>query len=254
MSNLFYINTHHTSLITHHSIAGSLMRKVALTIRLLYRIMAIGLFCIFASTNDVSAAESLVKVVQNGILKGNIAMRFQAGEIFTDKVIKFLSRGFTVRVEYSIELWQNRGYWFDRPHSQRNISYQIDFEPIEKRYVCKRFQDGSQVVSKTDKQLDKLIQWVTHPDIPVIFVPMYQLDPEARYYYNIGILVATLTAENVKDLQKWMGEFGDQEEQTSSFAKTTFKVVMDFLSSRNHKKYSVKSDEFYPSNLPKLNK
>jgi len=230
------------------------MRKVALTIRLLYKIMAIGLFCIFASTSDVSAAENLVEVVQNGILKGNIVMRLQTGEIFTDKVVKFLSRGFTVRVDYSIELWQSRGLWFDRLYSQKNISYQIDFEPIEKRYVCKRFQEGSQVVSKTDKQLDKLIKWITHPDIPLIFVPVEQLDPESSYYYNIGVLVATLTAENVKDLQKWMGEFGEQEEQTSSFARTTFKVVMDFLSSRNHKKYTVKSDEFHPSDLPKLSK
>jgi len=230
------------------------MRKVTLTIKLLYRLTAIGLFCIFASTSEVSAAESIVKVVQNGIIKDNLAMRFQAEDIFNDKVVKFLSRGFTVRVEYTIELWERRSYWFDRLYGQRNISYQIDFEPLEKLYVCSRLQEGSQAMSKTDKQLDRLIKWITHPDLAITFVPLEQLDSGSKYYYNIGILVATLTAENVKDLQKWMSEFGEHEEQTSSFAKTTFKVVMDFLSSRNHKKYSVKSDEFYLSDLANLSK
>jgi hypothetical protein len=234
--------------------AGLFMRKFALTIRLLYRLTVIGLFCIFATTSEVSAAENIVKVVQNGILKNNLAMRFQVGEIFTDKVVKFLNRGFTIRIDYNIELWESRGYWFDRLYGQRNISYQLDFEPLEKRYVCKRSLEGSSIISKTDKQLDNLLQWIMRPELPITFVPVEQLGPESKYYYNIGILLATLTAENVRDLQKWMSEFNQQEEETSSFAKTTFKIVMDFLSSRNHKKISVKSDEFYLSDLPKLSK
>ena len=230
------------------------MKKLALTFKLLYRLAIIGLLCIFANSGDISAAENMVKVVQNGIIKGNLAMKFQTDEIFSEKVTKFLSRGFTVRIEYNIELWQSRGYWFDSLRSQRNLSYQIKFDPIEKQYQCQRSQDGSKVTAKSDKLLDNLAKWVMSPDIYVLFDPIDQLIPNDKYYYNMEVLVATLTAENVKDLRKWMGDFSDQGEQSSSISRTTMRVIMDFLSSRNHKKFSARSEQFYLSELAKLGK
>jgi hypothetical protein len=227
------------------------MHKFSLTIKLLYRLLAIGFICLFANTNEISAAESMVRVMQNGILKGNLTMRFQAGTIFNDKVIRFLDKGFTIRVEYTIELWQSRGYWFDRLSDQQEISYQVDFDPLEKRYVCRRTHQNSSIATKADKQLDKIIQWITNSDLPVKMIPADQLDPDAKYYYNIGVLVATLTSENVKDLQKWMGEF---KEESPSLAKTAFRIISDFISSRNHKKYFVRSEQFYSSELPILSK
>jgi len=230
------------------------MRKLALTIRLLYRIMAIGLLCVFANTSEVGAAEGLIRIVQNGVLKNNLVMRFQAEGLFTEKVTKFLNRGFTVKVEYNIELWRNRSYWFDRLDSQHSISYQINFEPLEKRYVCRRTQQGTATTSKTDKQLDEIIQWVTHPKFLMTTIPLGELNPQSKYYYNIEVIIATLTAENIRDLQRWINEFGEKDEEPSSLAKTSFKVVADFLSSKNHKKISMQSEQFYPYDLPKLSK
>lgn len=229
------------------------MNKLVLTCKLLYRITAIGLLCIFANSGEISAAENMVRVAQNGILKGNLAMKFQTDELFNEKVIKFLSRGFTVRIEYNIELWQVRGYWFDSLRSQRNLSYQIRYDPIEKQYQCQRSQDGAKVITKSDKLLDNLAKWVMSPDIYVLFDPIDQLINSDKYYYNIEVLVATLTAENVKDLRKWMGDFSEQD-QSSSISKTTMRVIMDFLSSRNHKKFSARSEQFYLAELTKFGK
>lgn len=227
------------------------MKKLFLTFKLLYRITVIGLLCIFANATEVSSAENTVRIIQNCILKGNLAMKFQVEEIFDQKVMKFLNRGFTVRVEYNIELWQRRGYWFDSLRSQRSISYQINYDPIEKTYQCQCFQNDSKVTTKSDKQIDNLAKWVKSPDFYLVFEPIDQFSLNDRYYYNIEILVATLTAENVRDLRKWLGDFSEQGEQ-SSFSRTAVNVIIDFLSSRNHKRFSAKSEQFYISALPRI--
>lgn len=214
--------------------------------------LAIGLLCLLAHAHYAFAAEASIKMVQNGILNGNLVMQFRAEEVFTEKVIMFLNRGFTVKIEYKIELWRSRRYWFDRLDSQHNISYQIDFEPLEKRYICLKSQQGEAVTSKLDRQLDSIVEWTMQPESPLTVMPVERLDPGAKYYYNIEILIATLTAENIKDLQKWLGQFGGEEKEPSTLTKTSFRVARDFLSSRNHKKLSMQFEQFRLHDLPRL--
>ena len=229
------------------------MRRLASIFRLLYRLLIIGLLCVFANADDVRAAEVSVKIVQNGILNGDLLMQFCAEEIFTGKVIKFLNRGFTIEVEYKIELWRRRRFWFDSLDGQHDISYRTNFEPLDKRYVCLKSQQGTAVTSKLNRKLDEIIQWVTCPEPPLTVIPVKQLDQKGKYYYNIEILIATLTTENIKHLQSWLSEFGGKEKEPSTLTKTSFKVAADFLSSRNHKKISERSEQFFLYDLPKLN-
>lgn len=210
------------------------------------------LFLVYVNAAD--AAEASIKVTQNAIIKGNLMMQVQAEELFTEKVIKFLDRGFTIRLDYRIELWKRRPFWFDSLESQHNISYQISFDPLEKRYVSHKSQEGTAVSSKIDKQQDKIIEWATQTEPPLNIISVEQLDQTARYYYNIEITVSTLTTENIKDLQRWLGEFDEKEEESSTVTKTVFKVAADFISSRNNKKLSARSKQFYLRELPEINK
>jgi len=228
------------------------LRKLALTIRLLYRLLTIGLLCLFASADDVSAAEASIKLIQNGVRENNLVMQFQAEEVFSEKVIKFLNRGFTIRIQYSVELWRSRRYWFDHLDKNHSISYQINFAPLEKRYACLKSQQGAAITSKLDQELDTIIQWATLIDPPLIISPVKLLEPGTEYYYNIQIIVATLTGENIKDLRKWLDGIGTEEDENSTITDTTFRVAMDFISSRNQKKHSVRSEKFRPRDLPKI--
>ena len=229
-----------------------IVRRFALSIRLLYRLLTVGLLCLLANADEVGAAESSIKVIQNGIRKGNLVMQFRAEGVFSEKVIKFLNRGFSVKLDYEIELWQRRKYWFDRLDSQHGISYQVEFEPLEKRYICLKSRPGAAITSKLDKQLDAIILWVSQPDPPLTIAPVERLAPQSEYYYNIEILIATLTAENVKQLQRWLGEFGGKEKEPSTVTEKSLGIVADFLSSRNHKKLSGQSERFRPVDLPRL--
>jgi hypothetical protein len=202
--------------------------------------------------DDVSAAEASLKLVQNGILKDKLVMQFQAEEVFTEKVVKFLNRGFTIRIEYNVELWRSRRYWFDHLDTQHKIGYQINFAPLEQRYVCLKSQQGAALTSKLDQQLDAIIQWIILPEPPLTITAVEALNPKAEYYYNVEIIIATLTGENIKDLRKWLDEFGDEEDEGSTITNTTFRVAMDFISSRNQKKHSARFDKFRIRNLPEL--
>lgn len=214
-------------------------------------IVLITIFSIFVYINAYADGIEL-QLIQNAIFDNQLVMRFQANDVFTEKVIKFLDRGFTIRIEYKIELWQSRKYWFDQLNTQYNLIYQMKFEPLEKRYACLRKQQGEAIDSKLDPNREKIIEWATKIDKLLNIAPISQLDSYSGYYYNIEIILATLTSENIKDLQKWLGEFKGEEQST--LTKTTFKVATDFISSRNNKKTSMQSEKFNLQNLPKIPK
>ena len=220
---------------------------------LYFILLAAGVFCLVAYVDDAIAAEASVKVIRNGILNGNLIMQFHAEGIFTEKVIKFLSRGFTIKVDYKIELWRKRRFWFDGLDAQYNISYQTNFEPLGKRYLSLKSEQEETITSKLERQLDKIVRWITLSEPPLVITPVGKLSSKAEYYYNIETTVATLTTENIEDLQKWLGEFSENDEEPSTLTKTSFRVAADFLSSRNHRKFSSQSEKFRLSDLPKLN-
>lgn len=214
-------------------------------------IIAIGLLCLLAYVDDARAADISIKVIENGILEGNLVMQFQAEEVFSEKVIKFLTRGFTVKIEYTIELWRSRRWWFDRLDTQHNIRYQIDFEPLEKRYTCLISQQGKALTSRLERQLANIIQYTTRPELPLTIIPVAKLDRKANYYYNIIISVATLTAENISDLRKWV-RFGEKEKEGSTLAKASFKLAKDAISARHRKRVSTRTEKFRLNDLPRF--
>ncbi len=201
--------------------------------------------------NNARADDVSVKVVENGIFQDNLVMQFQAEGVFTERVIRFLTRGFTVKIEYTIELWKSRKWWFDSLDTQHIIRYQIDFEPLEKRYTCLISEQGKAITSRLEKQLANIIQYTTRPELPLIISPIAKLDRKSNYYYNIVVSVATLTAENINDLRKWV-RFGGKEKKTSTLTKTSFKLAKDAISARHRKRVSTRSQKFRLHELPRF--
>ena len=213
--------------------------------------MAICLIYLLIHADGVSAYDISINVTENGILEDNLVMRFQANGVFTERVIKFLTRGFTVKIGYTIELWQSRKWWFDRLNSEQKLDYQIDFEPLEKRYTCRVFQLGKAVTSKLERQLSKIIQWTTQPEFPVVVAPVAQLDSEASYYYNIVVSIVTLTAEDINDLRKWI-KVGEKGKETSTITKTSFRMAKDAISARHRRQVSLRSRKFRARDLTRI--
>ncbi len=218
---------------------------------LLCVIMATVLLHLLVYANDARADDVSVKVTENGIFQDNLVMQFQAEEVFTEKMIKFLTRGFTVRIEYTIELWRSRRWWFDHLDSQININYQIDFEPLEKRYTCRTSRPGKAITSRLDRQLANIIRWTTQPELPITIISAIKLDLRSSYYYNIVVSIATLTGENISDLRKWI-KVGEEEKKTSTLTKTSFKMAKDAISARHRKRVSTRSRKFRLRDLPRF--
>lgn len=214
-------------------------------------IIAIGLLCMLTYVNNASAADISVEVVENGILGDDLVMQFQAEEVFTEKVIKFLTRGFTVKIEYTVELWRSRKWWFDRLDTQHSIRYQIDFEPLENRYTCLISEQGKAITSRLEQKLANIIQYTTRPELPLTISSIAKLDEKSSYYYNIIVSVATLTAENINDLRRWI-KFGEKEKETSTLTKTSFRLAKDAISARHRKRVSTRSEMFRLQRLPRF--
>ncbi len=214
----------------------------------LYATLSIVFFCL--SVYDAHAAKAAVNVVQNGILQGSLVMQLQAEEVFTEEVIESLNTGLTAKIDYTIELWRSRSWWFDHLDIQHNISYQIDFRPLDKRYVCTKSRKGEVTESKLDPKLDSIIEWTIRPDPPLKIIPVQQLDPEDSYYYNITMSIATLTAENIDYLLK----SEEKEEGSSPLTNIPFRFARRVISSRHRKKLSKRSEKFNLRDLPNLSR
>ncbi|MBD3181986.1 DUF4390 domain-containing protein [Candidatus Poribacteria bacterium] len=206
----------------------------------------------FIYPSKVIGNDEVINIVKNEVINGKLAPTFKANGVFTNRVVKYLNRGFTVRIDYKIELWRKRRFWFDSLESQKRLSYQMNFVPLEKRYLCVKYQDGKALESKLDRQQEEIIKWVTQPEPPLKLVNTMELDQKSGYYYNIEVIVATLTTENIEHLQQWLDEFDEEEEDKSTFTETTLKVAADLLSSRNRKNKTFRSEIFHIYNLPKL--
>jgi len=229
-----------------HALPGRLGRDVNILL-----LMIVGLFCLSVYVNGAHADDASIEIIGNGLLGGNLVMQFQAEEVFTEKVIRFLTRGFTVRIEYTVELWRSRKWWFDHLDSQHNIRYQIDFQPLEKRYICRASRQRQAVASRVERKLGSIIQWTTQPELPLIITPAARLDSKSSYYYDVTISVATLTAKNISDLRRWI-EYGSEEKETSTLTETSFKLAKDAISASHRKRLSMQSEKFRLRDLPRF--
>lgn len=213
----------------------------------------IGLLCLFTNTSDVFSAEPSLTIIENGILNNNLVMRFKAENLFNERVIKFLNMSFTVRFEYNIQLWRSRSRWLDHLESQRSVSYEVTFDPIRKLYNCVRYEDNIKLEVKPITQVEHVIQWTTTLQSPVVITELSNLDDSSEYYYNIDVLLSTLTAEDIRALQNWVSQLGRSKGQ-SLLSRASFKIAADLISSRNSKRFSMRLGKFLPKNLPKLSR
>ena len=215
------------------------------------------LICMFSALGDLNAlhaAENPLELTLNGIVGNDVVLGFKAHGVFSQSVMKFLNRGFTVKMEYRIELWRRHRFWFDHLDAHHNIEYQIDFEPLERRYTCLESREGAVTRSKLDRDLQGIITWSTCPDPYVKIVSVSKMDKQARYYYNIELVISTVTTENMRRLRERLREFGQKKKQPSTLTRTAFRIATDFLSSRNRKKYAFQSKVFSLRDLPILAK
>jgi hypothetical protein len=201
------------------------------------------------SLNTAKASESPITIVRNHLSEDFLLLSFKVNgdEVFTSQTIMFLERGFTIRIDYTVELWKSRSFWFDKLEAQEQIRCELNYDIINRIYKC--------IINRTDKieprkenELSKVIEWATKMDSLKILTRQ-ELDSKGHYYYTIKADIATLTAQDIQDLQRWLESDSEDKEGEFSISRATFSIVTAFLSAKNHRKFSMESPKFHGDEL-----
>ncbi len=201
-------------------------------------------FCVCTATTQ--AADSPITIVQNYLSSDSLVIAFDVNveKIFTTQTRTFLQRGFTIQIDYKIELWKSRRFWFDKLKAQEHIQYELNYDILNSNYHCIfNWSDKDKIDVKKSAQLEQAIVWVTQVE-PIAILPRKQVDLEGKYYYTITADISTLTAGDIRDLQQWLKGDSDKTDE-SSISRATFRVVTAFLSAKNHRKFTMESKNFY---------
>ncbi|MBC8229140.1 DUF4390 domain-containing protein [bacterium] len=206
--------------------------------------------CLLVSLTTAKASETPITIAQNQLSEDALLLSFKvnADEVFTPQTLMFLQRGFTIRIDYTVELWRPRSFWFDKLEVQKQIRCELNYDILSRSYKC--------IINRTDKmeprkgnELSKAIEWVTNMDSLEILTRQ-KLDSNKQYYYTIKADIATLTAQDIQDLRRWLESDSSEDKGGElSISRATFNIVTAFLSAKNHRKLSMESPKFYGDEL-----
>lgn len=172
-----------------------------------------------------------------------------ADKIFTQKTLKNLHLGFTIRIVYRMELWLSRRFWFDKLKAQEEITYELNYYIWPENYKC-LITRRDKIEPKVSDKVEEVAEWITNVE-PLKIPTDDKFDFNDKYYYTIKADIATLTKKDIQELRQWLEDSDGEEENESSISRATFKVISAFLSSRYHRKFSIASEKFRLKELEK---
>ena len=109
-----------------------------------------------------------------------------------------LNKGFATHLTYTVELWRERGLWFDKLELTRTLTIKVTYDLWAERYIVHyrkdrmaRFDTLEEVESATGR-LEGLR-----------LVEASNLSPEKQYYIAVRAHLRPLTVEELGELEDW---------------------------------------------------
>jgi hypothetical protein len=221
------------------------VHKLKLSFKLLYKLIVVGILCFLSSTEEIAAAESQIEIIGSKNKAGQLAVSFEVHDFLTGKAIEFLNKGFTLKINYTTELWKSHSFWFDELVAQRKIESVITYDIVRREYSVFR-KEGEEISEKTFFKMEQIVDWATK----LMDVEIFQIDKlqkKAFYYYSINAELRMLTADDIKDLQRWFSDLESKKASESgshSLSNIFLNVIAEFLVSRRVVRLKTESKKF----------
>ena len=118
---------------------------------------------------------------------------------FTESQEDALLKGFATNITYTVELWRERGLWFDKLELTRTLTMKVTYDLWAERYIVHfrrdrlaRFDTLEEVEEATCRLQDlKLVEAV-------------DLSPTEQYYIAVRAHLRPLTVEELGELEDWL--------------------------------------------------
>ena len=221
------------------------MHKLKLSFKLIYKLIVVGILCLLSNTGEIAAAESQIKITGSRVKAGQLSVSFETHNFLAGKAIEFLNKGFTIKINYTIELWKSRGFWFDEPVERRKIEHVITYDIIRKEYSCFR-KIGEKISEETIFKMQQIIDWATK-FMDVEISQIEKLPKKPFYYYSINAELKMLTADDIKDIRLWFDDFESKrasESSSHSLSNIFLNMIANLLVSQKVVRLKAGSEKF----------
>jgi len=205
----------------------------------------VGILCLLSNTGEIAAAESQIKITSSKVKAGQLVVSFEAHNFLAGKAIEFLNKGFTIKINYTIELWKSRGFWFDEQVERRKIEYVITYDIIRQEYSYFR-KIGEKISEETIFKMQQIVDWATK-FMDVEISPIKQLQKNPFYYYSINAELKMLTANDIKDIRLWFDDFESKrvsENSSHSLSNIFLNMIANLLVSQKVVRLKTESEKF----------
>jgi hypothetical protein len=143
---------------------------------------------------------SLTLHIQNiGINSGYLVFDLLLEGAFTKGQEQTLLEGFPTHMTYTVELWRERGMWFDKLELSRTLTIRVTYDLWAQRFVVQFRKDN---LDKFDTIEDVEEATCSLPGLKL--VPVEELDPSKSYYIAARAHLRPLTIEELGELEDWL--------------------------------------------------
>jgi hypothetical protein len=137
-----------------------------------------------------------------------VDIRFNSGYLTFDLLLdgafnedqeRILREGFPTHMTYTVELWRDRGFWFDKLELSRTLTIKVTYDLWAERFVV-RFRKDDLSKFRTIEEVAQATCVLPNLEL----VSHDELDPSERYYISVGARLRPLTMEEVGELEDWL--------------------------------------------------
>lgn len=158
------------------------------------------------------------------IEEGVLVFDFELLHLFNEDVLKGLRKGMTAAIEYRVQLWEERRYWFDRMVLEKTNRMKIGYDNWEKCYVLMRPQETPVLLGEEHIQ-DQCSRWNGYR-----IAEHDQLKTGNRYVIVVKAVLQPMSVDNYEEIKRWLaGEVRDLNPKALKSSESPDEKAGDWL-------------------------
>lgn len=194
-----------------------------------------------ASANDLGLTVGPVETVDSVV-----TVSYRAENPWTPRLTETLLRSMPATVTYEVGVWKRRAFWFDKLVLAIKSEHRVFYDPWERAF---RVRSGPAAQkTRTVPTLEALTELLfSERQIPLVAAA--SLEPDARYYVSVRLMIRPLTAEDLDEVESWLaGEVKSPEKPARGVPGYLLGIAVN-VSGLGERTALAKSVTFRPSYL-----
>jgi hypothetical protein len=140
-----------------------------------------------------------------------VLVSFRLNDVFTEEVRAAIHSGLTIAFVYDVQLKRGVSLWLDRTIDAATVTATVRYDPLTRRYLLTRREDGRIDKVETVEREDTVREWLTQFERLPLFSAA-SLEANAEYYLRVR---AHTTPRDASFVWPWGGD-------VAGLAKFTF--------------------------------